>query len=276
MKISVAIPTRNDNYGGNQLEVATATLHTMSRTFDEVLVVDYGSVEPFAPVLREALGEHLGNIRVITVPRSWVLEHTGDDHTFADTTARNIGVRRARNDIITSSNIDIIPAPLSAFDFNQYDPRVFYTSPKYMIEQPWISTWREQGLSWEGIQNVLCRDRTSYYRQGGFDGDPWSKVSGCGDFQLGHRDIWYHPAVRGFEEAFTLRNHADSNLHKKIIEFAKTDVQPAPFFHLFHQSHHQPTTAAHNDQYAVLSGFTHTTNDENWGAALTEFEECVL
>lgn len=276
MNISIVIPTRNDNYGGNQIEVAWATLNTMSRTFDEILVVDYGSQEPFYPVLKEAVGETLGNVRVITVPREWILQNIGDDQTMSDTVARNIGVRRAKSEYIVSSNIDIIPGPRPIFYNQDFNPGVFYTSPKYMVEQPQVRAWKVSGLAWETIQGMLMDGRGGYYRQALYLEDPWSKVSGCGDFQFGHRDIWYHPEVRGFEEALKFRNYADSNLHKKIIENAKIPVEPGDFFHVFHQSHHQPSNAVWNDAHQCLFGFGKTTNTENWGYPDEQFEENVI
>lgn len=281
LNISVVIPTRNDNYGGNLLETAVATLNTMSITFGEVIVVDFGSETPFYQPLKELIepSTRYRNIRIITVPRSWVLEKTGNDQTMADTWARNIGLRRASGEYLLSSNIDIIPAPK---DKHSWDTCLvsnkFWTSPKYMIDQPWVASQKEQGFSWEEIQEQLLSNSTkgSYYRQPIHTADPWSKVSGCGDFQLGHRDVWYHPQVRGYEESMILRNYADSNLHKKVEVHANIPVEVAYDVHIFHQSHHQPTGAAWNDPHPFLEGFCGTTNTEDWGFVYEQFEEFNL
>lgn len=274
-RISIVIPSRNDNFGGRLIETATATLQTMSKTFDEVILVDFGSFhEPMHSIVRRTIQERKGNIRVITVPRSWVLAKLQDDNTFTDVWARNIGIRRATHDIIVSSNIDIIPGPRDCFDFSQFDENVFYSSNKYMIERSLVDKLRGDGVSWMGLQCCLFETRQQYYRQQGYDGDPWSKVSGCGDFQIGHRRIWFHDQVRGFEESLIYKDHTDTNLHKKIIENAGHDVQPALFFHVFHQSHENIRgKCLQNDLHASVHGFGRTTNPVNWGFAQENFEE---
>jgi hypothetical protein len=274
-KVSIVVPSRNDNFGGSLAQTATASIQTMSKTFEEVILVDFGSfAEPMISILDKTIKERKGNIRVITVPRQWVLGKLGDDSTFADVLARNIGIRRATHDIIVSSNIDIIPGPRKYFDFTQFDPGKFYSSNKIMIERDMIADLRNRGCRWEDIQEYLFQTRTNYYRQPEYDGDPWSKVLGCGDFQIGHRSIWFHDQVRGFEETLIHKDYTDSNLHKKIIENAHYAVQPALFFYVFHQSHECIRSECKlNEKHASLSGFGHTANPVNWGYADEMFEE---
>lgn len=274
MPVSVVVITRNDNFGGNMFELGTACLQTMSKTFDEIILIDFGSQEPLYPVFNERITEKKGNIRVIHVPKAWVVAHVGDDTTMADVLGRNIGIRRATHDIIASSNIDIIPGPLHCFDFNQFDANVFYTSNKYMIDFLMIRSWREQGISWENIQSMLIETKDNYYRQPDWIGDPWSKISGCGDFQIAHRDIWFHPEVRGFEETLIYKEHTDTNVQKKVIENAHHEVRPAHFFHVFHQSHTNIRgTVRANDLHASVWNFGKTTNPETWGFSQENFEE---
>ena len=278
MKISVVIPTRNDNYGGNLTETATASVQTMSKTFDEVIVVDFGSTEPFAPILQATIKDRKENIRIIHVPRPWVLTHLANDSTFSDILARNIGIRRATHDVIFSSNIDIVSAPRHYFDFDiQFNEENFYASPKFMINRGIIQNLRNRGLPWEQIQEHLFQTRDTYIRQPLWHGDPWSTISGPGDFQGGHKKIWYDDEVRGFEETLIFRDYADSNLHKKVIENAHRDVLPALFFYLFHQSHAdgRPGTKP-NDAFTALHGFVKTTNKETWGFSEEKFDECLI
>jgi len=277
MKLSVSIPTRNDNYGGKLIETATYCLQTMSKTFDEVIVVDFGSVSPMYPILDKTITEKNGNIRIITVPEPWVAARF-PGITMADVIARNIGVRRAKNDIIASSNIDVIPSTLRRFDFPQFDQGVFYSSNKFMINHDMVTALRTQGMSWEDIQEHLFETRSQYERQGDVLTDPWSKVSGCGDFQVGHRNIWFNSEVRGFEETLVHMDYADSNLHKKIIENAHVEVRPARFFYVFHQSHlsNRSSGIQFNNPATSLFGFAKTTNPETWGFSNEKFEEFFI
>jgi hypothetical protein len=273
MKITISIPTRNDNYGGNLIETATYCLQTMSKTFEEIIVVDFGSASPIYSILNQTISEKKGNIRVITVPKTWVAEKF-PGRTMADVIARNIGIRRANNDVIASSNIDIIPAILNRFDFSKFDQGMFYSSNKFMIEHNMVKTLRGQGMSWESIQEYLFITKNQYFRQPDHLADPWSKVSGCGDFQIGHRNIWFDKEVRGFEETLVYMDYADSNLHKKIIENAHREVRPAHFFYVFHQSHlNNRENVQSNSPNTALHKFTKTTNPETWGFSNEKFEE---
>jgi hypothetical protein len=277
MQVSAVIITRNDNFGGNMVEMGTACLQTMSKTFDEVILIDFGSIEPLYPIFNNTIEDKKGNIRVIHVPHDWITSIVHDTTTMADVIGRNIGIRRASYDIILSSNIDIIPAPKDEFDLNTFDENVFYTSGKYMIEQPMIVEFNSKGISWHEIQQHLFDTRSSYYRQPIFNGDPWSKMSGCGDFQMGHRNIWFHQEVRGFEESLIYKDYVDTNLHKKIIENAHKEVRVASDFHVFHQSHpnNRGKVKINNINVAAWN-FTNTTNTENWGYPEETFEENTI
>ncbi len=278
MRVSVVLCTRNDNYGGSKtVEMAVACLQTMSRTFDEVIVVDLGSKDPLYPLIKEHVAGNKASIRVITVPYEWVIARVPDTLTIPDVLGRNIGIRRASHDIILSSNMDIIPAERDKFDFSDFDKNVFYTSGKYMVDISLLSRLRSSGKSWETIQNHLYDTRKNYYRQGPVSHEPWSIMSACGDFQLGHRDIWFNPEVRGFEESLIYKDYIDTNIHKKIIENAHIEVRIAPDFHVFHQSHvNNRGKVKRNDINVAAWNFTTTANTENWGHPSETFEENII
>jgi glycosyltransferase involved in cell wall biosynthesis len=268
MKTSIIIPTRNDNFGGNLVETATACIQTMSKSFDEVIIVDFGSKEPLCNFMAETDNN---NVKFIIVPESWVISKVGDTTTMADVFARNIGIRRATNDMIISSNIDIIPGPRVHFDLLDFEKNKFYTSPKYMIDRSIAVP------PWDQLQEYLYNNRESYYRQPAFNGDPWSIVSGCGDFQMGHRSIWFDSEVRGFEETMIYKDYLDTNLQKKIIVNAHKEVLPILNIHVFHQSHeHNRGKVKSNDPSRSVWNFGKTTNTENWGVPDEEFEERLI
>lgn len=275
MKTSVIIPTRNDNFGGNLIETATACIQTMSRSFDEVIIVDFGSKEPLCNFMA---GTESKNVRFIIVPESWVISKVGDTTTLADVFARNIAIRRATNDMIISSNIDIIPGPRVHFDLPHFEEDKFYTSPKYMIDRNIVTPYVTSIMQpWDQLQEYLYDNRKSYYRQPAFNGDPWSVVSGCGDFQMGHRSIWFDPEVRGFEETMIYKDYLDTNLQKKIIENAHKEIVTASFLHVFHQSHeHNRGYVKGNDPGKSVWNFMKTTNTEEWGAPNDVFEEKLI
>jgi len=278
MNVSVVLCSRNDNYGGSRtIEMGTACLQTMSRTFEEIIVVDFGSKAQLYPVFKNTIPENLGNLRFIHVPQQWVLDITKDPKVMADVIGRNIGIRRTSHDIILSSNIDIIPAERSKFNFSSFDKEVMYTSGKYMVDILLLAKLRAQGNTWEAIQNHLFDTRGNYYRQGPVNAEPWSIMSACGDFQLGHRDLWFHPEVRGFEESLIYKDYTDTNLNKKIIENAKKKVRIAPDWHIFHQSHENNRgKVKRNDINTAAWNFKKTTNTENWGYPDIKFEENLI
>jgi len=277
MKVSVVIPIRNDNFSGNLLGLATYSLNTMTRTFDEVILVEFGSPEYLYPKIEEQMSAKRGNLRVIKVPIEWTNTVIPPDVTFADVLARNIGIRRAKNNVIVSSNIDIVPSKFDRFDLTQFNEESFYSSNKFMIEHSLVVSLRATGMSWEDIQEHLFENKDKFYRQPMYGGDPWSKVSGCGDFQIGHRNIWFDDGVRGFEESLIYKDYTDSNLQKKIIENARREVLPGTFFYMFHQSHNNIRGIVRsNDVHASLWNFGPTTNPETWGFSDITFEEYII
>ncbi len=277
MNVSVVLTTRNDSFYGSMKEITIACLQTMSRTFDDVIVIDLGSEDPLYPLLREAIPEERTNIRVITVPHGWLIARIPDITTMPDVLGRNIGIRRASHDIILCTNIDIIPSPKDKFDLSNFDKTLFYTSGRYEVGQPLISKLRAEGQSWENIQKYLFDNKHSFYRQVEFHGDPWSTMNCCGDFQMGHRDIWFNDEVRGFEESMIYKNYVDTNLHKKIIVNAHYKVVNAPFLHVFHQSHQtRDNVKKSNDMHEAVHGFGHTTNPDTWGASEEKFKEDII
>ena len=277
MNVSVVLTTRNDTFSGSMKEITTACLQTMSRTFDEIIVVDLGSEDPLYPLLKEIISEGKNNIRVITVPHGWLTARIPDTTTMPDVLGRNIGIRRASHDVILCTNIDIIPSPKDKFDLSNFDKTVFYTSGRYEVGQPIILKLRAEGQSWENIQQYLFDNKHLYYRQIEFRGDPWSIMNCPGDFQMGHRDIWFNDKVRGFEESMIYKNHTDTNLHKKIIVNAHYKVVNAPFLHVFHQSHQtRDKTKKSNSIHEAVHEFGYTTNSDTWGASEENFKENVI
>jgi hypothetical protein len=277
MNATVVLTTRNDTFSGTMKEITTACLQTMSETFDEVIVVDLGSKDPLYPLLREIIPEEKTNIRVITVSYEWLIARVPDTTTMPDVLGRNIGIRRASNDIILCTNIDIIPSPKDNFDLSTFDQTVFYTSGRYEVGQPLISKLRAEGRSWKSVQQYLFDTRNLYYRQVEFHGDPWSIMNCPGDFQMGHRDIWHNDEVRGFEESMIYKNYVDTNLHKKINANAHYKISNAPFLHVFHQSHQtRDGVKKSNNMHEAVHGFGHTTNPDTWGASEEKFKENII
>lgn len=275
-KISVVMTTRNDNYGGHMFDSLRFNLRIMSLNFDEVILVDFGSKEPINTILlNEKFTSTRKNVRLINIPREWVLANLyADDNFFNDILGRNIGLRRATNEYLASSNVDIVPAALSEFDFNQTNDRTFCTANKFHIELSLLQSL-EKMMTDKEIQEYLIKHQHEYYREPLFHRDPWSKVSGCGDFQFGHRDLWFHPGVRGFEESLRYWGYGDTNLQKKI-EMAGYTVIAAPFFPIFHIDHARREGNRMNDEQSSIWDFNETSNSEDWGLANEVFEEICL
>jgi hypothetical protein len=277
-KISIILGARNDNYGGNMLESLVHCLGTMSNNFEEIILVDFGSKIPLYNELKEKIQSN--KIRIIEVPNKWVLAILKNDEHYPDVLARNIGIRRASNDIIVSSNIDIIPGPLSAFDFSEYDKNTFYTANKFHLNANWVQAFMKIN-NHEELQNILIKMQEALFRERIFTEaeDPihyrWSKVSGCGDFQLAHRDIWFDEKIRGFEETMLKWGFADTNVQQKA-DLAGYVLKAAPMFPIFHIDHSIRGNSRTNDFEKDVIYFKKTTNNENWGFADTVFDERKL
>ena len=226
MKLSAVVVTRNDNYGGDLNDRATYCLNSLIDTFDEVILIDWNSPNN-RPLLWD-IDKNIkfrGNLKHIVITPEVASMLTNEDphaQVCCETLGRNIAIRRATGDYIVSTNIDVI-APrrdqLEKTINNDLNKNTFYTISRRHIEWKDIEEFhggeRKYG-DWEELRNHLIENSEERkYEEKVVDGDDYSIVNCCGDFQLAHRDIW--DEIRGFEEELIYVLYSDTNVQKKAV-----------------------------------------------------------
>lgn len=272
-KLSIVIPVKNDNYGGNLIHRAIISINNALDTADEVILVDWKSNgQPLFDELIPYL-PHIGKIKSIVITPEFIKENLPHlyDYAIVETIARNVGIRRASNDVILSTNIDTIYS-LSLHNFSLLEKDTLYTAARRDIPENihlpfWNNYYTFKMYCMTNIHNFPAKPDCVVNSQAVWDaGDIYSLVVCCGDFQLAHKDLWYK--IRGFEESATGRCYADSNLMKKGYLNGKIDKLDIPLFHLNHGNgaDRLPNEILPiNNQQELVVNFNQTTNKEDWG-----------
>tara|TARA_B110000285_G_scaffold160164_1_gene178810 strand:- start:815 stop:1447 length:633 start_codon:yes stop_codon:yes gene_type:complete len=195
MKLSAVVVTRNDNYGGDLNDRATYCLNSLINTFDEVILVDWNSPNN-RPLLWDIDKniELKGNLKHIVITpeiASMLTNNDPDAQVCCETLGRNIGIRRATGDYIVSTNIDVI-APrredLEKTITNDLNKKTFYTISRRHIEWKDIEEFhggKRKYDDWEALRNHLIENSEERkYEETIVEGDNYSIINCCGDFQL--------------------------------------------------------------------------------------------
>ena len=277
--ISVVLCGRNDNYGGHLKERFSYSINGFLQVFDEVIYVDWNT-DPGKKILTDEVEiKDRSKLKVIEVNHEKASEFIKDKYSqkMCEVLARNIGIRRAKGDIIVSSNIDIIPFEREYLDiiiqrlqkgemmtFTRNDielsdikkncnpeslelwkiPIIFGAQPiSTKIMSPYISINNEI-IEKFPINNHLALS---------------SIISGCGDFQMAYKETWYK--IKGFEENLTKRLYNDSGVQYKVIMSGGivTACNFPPIYHL----NHERTEIPEFSNSTEMSKYTK--NSENWG-----------
>ena len=291
MKLSAVVVTRNDNYGGDLNDRATYCLNSLIDTFDEVILIDWNS--PNSRPLLWDIDKNIkfrGNLKHIVITPEVASMLTNEDphaQVCCETLGRNIGIRRATGDYIVSTNIDVI-APrrdqLEKTINNDLNTNTFYTISRRHIEWKDIEEFhggeRKYG-DWEKLRNHLIENSEERkYEEKVVDGDDYSIVNCCGDFQLAHRDIW--DEIRGFEEELIYVLYSDTNVQKKAVKhgFELKAIYSPALFHIYHGKGGggflDGINRKTNDPYRAIMGQEKTENADTWGFEPVEMEYELL
>ena len=291
MKLSAVVVTRNDNYGGDLNDRATYCLNSLIDTFDEVILIDWNSPNN-RPLLWD-IDKNIkfrGNLKHIVITPEVASMLTNEDphaQVCCETLGRNIGIRRATGDYIVSTNIDVI-APrrdqLEKTINNDLNTNTFYTISRRHIEWKDIEEFHggeRKYNDWEELRNHLIENSEERkYEEKVVDGDDYSIVNCCGDFQLAHRDIW--DEIRGFEEELIYVLYSDTNVQKKAVKYGfelKAIYSPA-LFHIYHGKGGggflDGINRKTNDPYRAIMGQEKTENADTWGFEPIEMEYELL
>jgi len=270
-KVSVVLMGRNDNYGDNLHHRAIHSITNFIASYDEIIYVDWKSpngvslihdIKPYLPQTQK--------LKVFEVTEQDIQVNNPEylNYSIVEVLGRNIGIRRATNDWILVSNIDIITPKV---DLTQYQTDTLYTSARRNVpESSHLSFSYTQELNDYLESNydnfVLMRDSVINGKAVWDEGDIWSLVVGCGDFQFAHKNVWY--GIKGFEEEAGGRCYADSNVMKKAALGYKIEKCFHPLFHLDHNSNKikiEGEILPLNDQKQFVTNFIKSTNTDNWG-----------
>ena len=291
MKLSAVVITRNDNYGGNLNDRATYCLNSLVNTFDEVILVDWNSPDnkPQLWDIQDKI-DLKGNLKHIVITPEIASMLTNNDpqaQVCCETLARNIGIRRATGDYIVSTNIDVI-APrrdqLEKTIKNELNDDTFYTISRRYTDWEQIEKFHggERKYSdWESLRDHLIEnseERTT--GESVVEGDNYSIINCCGDFQLAHKNIWNE--IRGFEEELIYVLYSDTNVQKKAIKhgFKLKAIYSPALFHIFHGKGRggflDGINRKVNDMYRAVTAQEKTENADTWGFEPVEMEYELL
>jgi hypothetical protein len=109
-KISVVVIGKNDNYGGNLTHRFTHCLNILTQSFDEIIYVDWKSNGK--SLIEEVINnvERKDNIKSYIVSEQDIQNNNPEyiNYSIVEVIARNIGIRRATNDWILVTNVDVL------------------------------------------------------------------------------------------------------------------------------------------------------------------------
>ena len=291
MKLSAVVVARNDNYGGDLNDRATYCLNSLIDTFDEVILVDWNSPNNH-PLLWdiEKNIQGKGNLKhIVVTPEIASMLTNNDPHAQVcnEVLGRNIGIRRATGDYIVSTNIDVI-APrrdeLEATIKNDLNDKTFYTISRRHTEWKDIEAFHggERKYSeWRELREHLIENSEERkYEETVVEGDNYSIINCCGDFQLAHKNVWNE--IRGFEEELIYVLYSDTNVQKKALKhgFELKAIYSPALFHIYHGKGGggflDGINRKVNDMYRAVTAQEKTENADTWGFEPIEFEYEVL
>lgn len=256
--LSIVVVGRNDSHGYNLSKRVATSLNSLSLPMtgeDELIFVDWNSddINPtFIDAIRDTLTEQtLKHLVVYRVRESIHKEFAKDiKRPILEPIARNVGIRRAKNQWILSTNTDMIfnthgkkyHEILSSLEPNLY--HLFrYEIPEYVWDQfdrlrPLETLekirriYTDQGL----LAKILTRPIEGYKNL---------FPDAVGDFQLSTREIW--ETVQGFPEDMLKGWHVDSRLSVQIEikNNLKSQIISSDLIEGFHQDHLRVLTHFH-------------------------------
>ena len=290
MKISAVIVSRNDNYGGYLNERATYCLNSAIDTYDEIFYIDWNS--PTNSLLYDIKDNinFKGNLKHIVISpeiASILTNHNPKAQKCCEVLARNIGLRRMTSEWMVSTNIDIIAPKRKDLEktIKLLDKQCFYTISRRPVDWDVILNFNNGEYNfkeWEKTREYLIKNSEErHFDEIVMEGDNYSLINCCGDYQIAHKNIWYD--IKGFEEELIYPGHADTNIQKKAVMHGfglKALYNPA-FFHINHGTggggfldydKFGQKNQQYQDYYRAIIYQKETENSESWGFGDIEIE----
>ena len=266
MKKTSILTSRNDNYGGNLHHRALMCLTSLIETHDEVIFVDWRTKDGNGIIenIKDRL-PHQKKLKSIHVPKNLLIEKYPNISMYSmiESIGRNVGIRRAEGDYIISTNIDILSSPIN--DDILFED-TFYTVPRRDVDEGFHLGF----TSFKDLYNEIWNRRDSYQQKerSSSTTDIWSLINCCGDYQIGHRNVW--EKMKGFEESILFGCGIDTNVMKKASFYSQIKVLDEHYvFHLNHGKNghrdEDEQIPPMSDQKSIIKNFTSTSNSDNWG-----------
>jgi hypothetical protein len=265
MKKSVILTSRDDNYGGNLHQRTTMGITSLIENHDEVIFVDWKTKngEGVISNIKNKL-PHTKKLKCIQVSSEFLSEKYPQilNYTIIESIGRNIAIRRAEYDYIVSTNIDIVSTPLNNSILKE---NMFYTVPRRDVDENFHLGFQ----SYEELYKTIWNNRDSYKPKDGIysEEDKWSLINCCGDYQIGHKNVWNQ--MKGFEESILFGCGIDTNVMKKASWYSTIEVLDHYIFHLNHGKNgdrdENESVPPMSDQNSIIRDFIETTNSDNWG-----------
>jgi hypothetical protein len=292
MKITAVVVSRNDNYGGHLNERATYALNSAIDTYDEVIYVDWNS--PTHSLLWD-IKDNLqlkGNLKHFVIPPSAASQLTGYDseaQKCCETLGRNIGIRRAEGDYIISTNIDVIHPKRKDIEdiINKYQDKTFITLSRREVTWDIIKEFHGGDFKyneWDKLRDyIYINSEKRVVGEKIVQGDDYSLINCCGDFQLASKTIWNE--IKGFEEDLIYALYSDTNVQKKSVKhgFDLKAIFDPPMFHINHGSKGwggggiaDGVNKKANDLHRAVTFQEQTENPNTWGFSDIEIEFEIL
>lgn len=248
--ISIALTTRNDDYGGGLVRRSTLSIQAMLRVSDEVVLLDLNSLkEPFITLLPEHVRNHKRMKSVVVTPAMCREIRKGDcGDRYFETLARNLAIGAATGDVIVSSNVDIVPPGrpvLARLMEEMTDWRIVFTLPRMKLDAPpdaaevtpLKGSAKHAGGSLYG--RSVCLRMLASKGLPLDDKKAFGKISliiNCGDFQMARRELWSRAR---FAQEYEGRMNADTMVQASWINQGVVIYEPPKVF-IHHLSHERP------------------------------------
>ena len=266
MKTTAILTSKNDNYGGNLHHRATMCLTSLIEHHDEVIFVDWKTKDGNSIInnIKHNL-PHQKKLKSIQVPKEFLqvkYPHISN-YSMIESIGRNVGIRRAEGEYIISTNIDIISTPLN---YSLLDESTFYTVPRRDIDEGFHLGFN----SFKELYKSIWNNKDLYQQKQKIESstDIWSLILCCGDYQIGHRNVW--GKMKGFEESILFGCGIDTNVMKKASFHSNIKILDEHY--IFHLNHGKSSNRDDDEEIAPMSNqeniiqkFTITENSDNWG-----------
>jgi hypothetical protein len=277
MKLTHIITGRNDNYAGFFDDRLILTMkynfHLYKRAgIDcEFIFVEWAS-DPNRPLLCEKLNKTFADVDF----KGYVVDQDTHDQivgtrewmTFLEFFAKNVGIRRAKNDYILCSNADIFlgKGVLSTL-LENLDTNTVYRAERHDIEMTQLKALNDEQFSLATIKRHVF--------------PPYDKVfvDGSGDFTAAHRKLWFKTGGHDENQRF-VKIHKDSRFLFSAFEHGAKFKNLGTIYHIDHGTS-VPMTGLSAQRYRHANGPYHWkymhnlpyTNVDTWGLTGSNIED---